>query len=421
MKLCVRNARYLGAAVDLFVLDGQVQNMVPAGHHQPEPDAEIFDARGLVLFPSFIDAHVHLREPGFEYKEDVASGLQAAAHGGFGAVMCMANTRPVNDNAAVTSFILQQARKAFPQGGPRVYPIGAATVGLKGEEMAPLEELAAAGCAAFSNDGRSMENSELLRRVMEYAADLDRIVIDHCEDASLARDAHMNDGVTSGRLGVKGQPDVGEAMHIARDILLAEYLNLPVHIAHVSCKRGVDLIAWGKARGVRVSAETCPHYLLLDDTALEGYSANAKVNPPLRTPEDVAALRQAVRDGTIDIIVTDHAPHAAHEKECPLDEAPNGFTGLDLSVTLMWRLVREGVLEEADLERLCCRRPAEIFKLPVNMFAPGDPADFFLFDPDARWTVSPETLYSKSANTPWLGQEMTGRVAAHWIGGRRIA
>ncbi len=421
MKLCVKNARYLGALVDLFILDGVVQNMVPAGHHQPETDAEIFDAAGLVLFPSFIDAHVHLREPGFEYKEDVASGLNAAAHGGFGAVMCMGNTRPVNDNAAVTAFILQQAKKAFPDGGPRVYPIGAATVGLKGEEMAPLEELASAGCAAFSNDGRSMENSELMRRVMEYAADLDRIVIDHCEDASLAKGAHMNDGVTSGRIGVKGQPDVGEALHIARDILLAEYLNLPVHIAHVSCKRGVDLIAWGKARGVKVSAETCPHYLLLDDTALENYGTNAKVNPPLRTPADVAALRQAVKDGTIDILVTDHAPHAAHEKECPLDEAPNGFTGLDLAVTLTWGLVRDGVLDECDLERLWCRRPAEIFKLPVNMFAPGDPADFFLFDPEARWTVSPDTVFSKSCNTPWLGQELRGRVAAHWIGGRRVA
>jgi dihydroorotase len=420
MTLCITNARYLGALVDVFISGGLIENMVQAGHHKADAGTEVFDAQGQVLFPSFIDCHVHLREPGYEYKEDVASGLQAAVHGGFGAVMCMANTKPVNDCAAVTEYILRAARKAFPQGGPRVYPVGAATVGLLGQEMAPLAELAQAGCVAISNDGHSMENSELMRRVMEYAADLKRIVIDHCEDASLARGTHMNEGVTSGMIGVKGQPDVGEALHVARDILLAEYLDLPVHIAHVSCKRAVDLIRWGKARGVKVTAETCPHYLLLDDSALENYGTNAKVNPPLRTPADVAALREAVKDGTIDIFVTDHAPHAAHEKECPLDEAPNGFTGLDLALCLTYELVREGLLQEADLERLWSRKPAEIFDLPVNMFAPGDPANFFLFNPEARWLVSPETIYSKSCNTPYAGQELRGRVSAHWLEGKRI-
>jgi dihydroorotase len=291
---------------------------------------------------------------------------------------------------------------------------------LDGREMAPLAELAEAGCVAFSNDGNSLENANLLRRIMEYAADLDRIVIDHCEDASLAANAHMNEGAVSARIGVKGQPDVGEAAQVARDILLAWYLDLPVHIAHVSCRRSAELIAWGKERGVRVSAETCPHYLLLDDGALEHYDANAKVNPPLRAPEDREALLAAVKNGVIDILVTDHAPHAPHEKECPLDEAPNGMIGLDTALSLSYGLVRDGVLDSRDLVRLWCEGPSHIFKLPINRFLPGDPADFFLFDPDIAWIVGPDTLRSKSANTPWLGKELRGRVLAHWTGGIRI-
>ncbi len=416
--LCIKNATYLDAQVNVYVEDGLIKTMTPAAKPVPK-EAEIFDASNLLLFPSFIDAHVHLREPGYEYKEDVASGLSAAAHGGFGAVMCMANTNPTNDNAAVTKFIIEAGKRAFPHG-PHVYPVGAATTGLLGKELAPLAELKDAGCVAISNDGHSMENTDLMRRVMEYASDLNLIVIDHCEDASLAKNAHMNEGVTSGNLGVKGQPDVGEAMHVARDILLAEYLNLPVHIAHVSCKRAVDLIAWGKARGVKVTAETCPHYLLLDDTALMGYGPNAKVNPPLRTPEDVACLRNAVKDGTIDILVTDHAPHAPHEKDCPLDEAPNGLTGLDLAVCLSYQLVRENILTCGDLQRLWAARPAEIFNLPLNAFAPDDVADFFLFDPQKEWDVTPENLHSKSSNTPYLGQTLQGKVVAHWMNGKRI-
>lgn len=421
MTLCIHNAQYLGALVDVFVEDGRIATLTPAGKHkiQDKDNTEVVDATGLLLFPSFIDAHVHLREPGFEYKEDVASGLKAAAHGGFGAVMCMANTRPVNDSAAVTSFIIAAGKKAFPHG-PTVYPIGAATLNLAGKEMAPLAELAQAGCVAISNDGHSMEDAERMRRVMEYADGLGLIVIDHCEDSSLARNAHMNEGITSGRIGVKGQPDVGEAMQVARDVLLAEYLDIPIHIAHVSCKRAVDVIAWGKSRGVKVTAETCPHYLLLDDTALEHYNTDAKVNPPLRTPVDREALREAVKSGVIDILVTDHAPHAAHEKECPLDEAPNGITGLDTALSLTYSLVQQGFLSEADLVRLWCKKPAQIFNLPFNDFAPGDPADFFLFNPEARWQVNPQSCHSKSCNTPFKGSTLHGRVVAHYQQGVRV-
>lgn len=419
MSLLLKNALYGGGAVDLLVKDGLIACFAPAGSLDAPVDAECRDAEKLLLFPSLIDAHTHLREPGFEYKEDVASGLNAAVHGGFGAVMCMANTSPVNDNAGITRFILEQAARAFPHG-PRTYPVGAATMNLDGKEMAPLAELAEAGCVAFSNDGKSMENSALLRRTMEYAADLGKIIIDHCEDADFAAGAHMNEGAVSSRIGVKGQPDVGEAVQVARDILLAQYLDLPVHIAHVSCRSAVDLIAWGKAQGIRVTAETCPHYLFLDDSALENYDANAKVNPPLRTPEDREALRLAVKTGIIDILVTDHAPHAPHEKECPLDEAPNGITGLDTALALSYELVRGALLTEDDLIRLWAHEPAEIFGLPLNRFREGDPADFFLFDPAAAWIVGPETLYSKSFNTPWLNRKLHGRVRAHWLGGVKI-
>ena len=333
MTLCIKNARHLDAPVDLLVRDGKIVTMTPAGHHAAPEGSQIVDARGLILMPSMVDAHVHLREPGFEYKEDINTGLEAAARGGFGSVMCMANTKPVNDNASVTRFMLDRAAQTHPHG-PRLCPIAAATVGLAGEEMAPLQELKDAGCVAISNDGRPMPGTELLRRVMEYGADLGLTFIDHCEDSTLARGWVMNEGPLSGSLGVKGQPPVGEAVQAARDIMLAEYLNLPVHIAHVSSALTVDIIAWGKARGVKVTAETCPHYLTLDESALDGYNTNAKVSPPLRRPEDREALRRAIKDGTIDILATDHAPHAAHEKERTLDEAPCGFTGMDLALTL---------------------------------------------------------------------------------------
>lgn len=419
MTLCIKNARHLDAPVDLLVRDGRVVTMTPAGHHDAPEGSEIVQADGLLLMPSLIDVHAHFRDPGLEYKEDIVTGLTAAARGGFGTVMCMANTRPVNDTASVTRYMLEKARTAYPHG-PRLVPVAAATVGLAGKEMAPLGELKDAGCVAVSNDGCPVTSAEMMRRIMEYAADLGMIVMDHCEDPDLARGWVMNEGPLSGELGVKGQPPVGEAMQVARDIMLAEYLNIPVHIAHVSAALSVDMLRWGKARGVRVTAETCPHYLTLDESALAGYNSNAKVSPPLRRPEDREALRQAVKDGTLDILSTDHAPHALHEKQHPLDEAPKGFTGLDLALPLTWDLVRQGILDEATLHDRWCYAPARIFGLPCNHFEPGDPADFFLFDPDQRWTVSPESLYSKSANTPFLGQEMRGRVRHHWCAGVQL-
>lgn len=417
--LLIENAIHLGAPVDLLIDKSEIVAMTPAGHCEYPSDCPRFAARGLTLLPALIDCHVHFREPGFEYKEDIDSGLNAAAHGGFGAVMCMANTKPVNDAAAVTVFMRERAKATHPDG-PDLYPIAAATVGLAGETMAPLAELKAAGCLAVSNDGRPLENAEMVRRIMEYAADLGMIFIDHCEDPRLAKGWAMNEGRLSGELGLKGQPGCGEAIQAARDIMLSEYLNIPAHIAHVSSSLTVDVIAWAKARGVRVSAETCPHYLLLDESAVDNYNALAKVSPPLRSPTDRDALRKAVKDGVIDILVTDHAPHAAYEKDATMDDAPCGFTGLDLALPLTYELVREGVITERDLIRLWQDKPAEIFGLPRNDFNPGDPASFVLYDPDKKWRAEKENFYSKSWNTPFLGRELRGRVESQWRNGVRL-
>ena len=283
-----------------------------------------------------------------------------------------------------------------------------------------MGELAEAGCVAFSNDGRPVTNTEIFRRGMEYAAQWERVVIDHCEDEFLAKGSHMNEGETSARIGVKGQPTVAEALHVARDILLSEYLDLPVHLAHISCRQSVDLIAFAKKRGVKVTAETCPHYLALDETRLERYDASAKVCPPLRSPDDVSTIRKAVSEGLFDMFVTDHAPHAPHEKDQSLDEAPNGFIGLETALPLTWGVVRQGLISEREAVRLWHEGPAEVFGIRVNTFAPGDPADFFLFDPDLEWQVKRETLHSKSINTPFIGQILRGKVTAHWLGGWRI-
>ncbi len=414
----IRNVSWQDRDCDLLVADGKILELADAGTVDA-PGAEIADGGGLVLLPSLVDAHVHLREPGQEYKEDIASGLAAAAGGGFGQVMAMANTNPVNDNASVTRFMLQKAELAFPHG-PRVRPVGALTVGLQGKELAAAGELARAGCVALSNDGVPVENTELFRRAMEYAADFGLKVIDHCEDPWLGRGGVMNEGEVSGRLGLKGVPSVSEAMQVARDILLASYLNLPIHLAHISCRESVELIARAKERGVPVTAETCPHYLLWDETRVGNYDTSVRVNPPLRTRDDVLALRQAVRTGVIDILVTDHAPHAAHEKEVTFAEAPNGISGLDTALSLTYELVRSGELDFSDISRLWCWNTADIFSLPANRMRPGDPADFILFDPDLAWVATAEALLSKGKNTPCLDREVPGRVMAHYLGGRRI-
>ena len=419
---CLENVFYKGTAWTLLVQDGLILASGPTASLEIPAtlkDVPRINGEGCLLFPSFIDAHVHLREPGFEYKENIESGLKAAAHGGFGTVMPMANTRPVNDSASITRNMLEKAHQHWPHG-PRLCPVGALSLALEGKELAPYGELAEAGCVAISNDGKPVPSTEIFRRAVEYASHWGLTVIDHCEDPTLASGWHMNEGVTSGQLGIKGQPVVGESVQVARNVLLAEYLGISIHLAHISCRQSVELIAWAKSRGVRVTAETCPHYLLLDETRLEGYAADAKVSPPLRSADDVQAIKKALASGVIDMLVTDHAPHAPHEKEDTIDQIPFGFIGLETAVSLTYDLVRQKVLDEATFIDRWHTTPATVFGLPVNTLKSGDAANFFLFDPHRQWTVCRETLHSKSINTPFYGQTLTGQVVKHWLEGHLL-
>ena len=403
--------------VDLFAAKGRILALAPAGSREVPEGAKTVEADGLLLFPGLSDVHVHLREPGQEWKETIDTGLAAAIKGGFVNIMCMANTDPVNDQASVTAAMLEKAQRSHPRG-PRLYPVGALTVGLEGKALAPMEELKAAGCKAFSNDGRPVADSELFRRALEYASDLGLTVIDHCEDPFLAPGAGINEGVVSARLGLRGAPVAGEAIQVARDCLLARYLGVPIHLAHISCGMSVEVIRQAKALGAPVTAETSPHYLILTEDACEAYDTNAKVNPPLRTRQDQLALLAALEDGTIDALATDHAPHAAHEKETPFADAPNGISGLETALSVTWELTARNELSARTLVNAWCVRPAEIFGLPLNRFQEGDPADFILFDPSARWTVTPQALVSKGKNTPLLGRELSGLVRAAYVAGK---
>lgn len=406
-----------GRAVDVLVGGGKILEVLEAG--QAPDAAQVIKAQGMVLLPSLTDAHVHLREPGQEYKETIASGLEAAAYGGFGRIMCMANTKPVNDTAAVTSLMLDRAKQSHPDG-PFLHPIGALTKGLQGQELAPLAELAEAGCAAFSNDGLPVSDSERFRRAMEYADTIGKKVIDHCEEPSMAPAAGINEGELSSRLGLLGQPDVAEAIQVARDCLLSEYLGIPIHLAHVSCAKSVEHIRLAKQRGAPVTAETCPHYLFLTDAACEDYDTRAKVNPPLRTAEDVTAMRTALADGTIDILATDHAPHAADEKDTAFDLAPCGISGLDAALALTYELVASRALTLERFTDAWHTRPAGIFGFSANTFMHGNPADFIVFDPDHAWELKPKVMRSKGKNTPFEGRSMKGRVVHHVLGGKLL-
>lgn len=415
LKNCLRDENEL---YDLLVRGERIAALETAGQLKAE-GLPVLDAEGQRLFPSFVDAHAHLREPGYEYKEDVASGLEAALYGGFGLIMAMANTKPVNDTPAVTRLMLEKARLAHPYG-PRLYPIAALSVGLEGKELSPMSALRAAGAVAVSNDGKPVQDADIFRHAVEYAAGCGLRVIDHCEDARLASGWQMNEGPACASLGLKGQPGAGEAVQVARDILLAEYLELPIHLAHISCRQSVELIGWAKARGVPITAETCPHYLFLDDSMFQDYNTAFKVSPPLRGGEDVQALRAALAEGVIDILATDHAPHLSSEKDVPFDQAPFGMIGLETAVAVTYDLVRQGIFSVRRFEELWRHGPARIFNLPENHLNPGDPADFFLFNPDAAWLVSEQALRSKSKNTPWLGKELRGKVTAHWLAGRKL-
>ena len=419
MSLLIKNghvvdpASSMDAVADVLIRDGRIERI---GRELPvAAETTVLDASGKIVCPGFIDIHVHLREPGYEYKETVATGTRAAAAGGFTAVACMANTHPVNDNRSITDYI---RAKAAVEGIVRVYPIGAVTRDLGGTDLAELAELAEAGCVAFSDDGKCVMNAALYRRAMEYTLPFGTPIISHAEDHHLSRGASMNEGVVSTELGIAGAPAAAEDIMVARDILLAELTGAHVHIAHLSTAGAVRLVRDAKARGVRVTAEVTPHHLLLTEDAVRTFDANAKMNPPLRSKRDTEVLLEAVVDGTIDCIATDHAPHAGSEKEGEFDRAAFGIVGLETAVGLMLdRLVRPGALPLATLVSRLSRDPARLLGLPGGSLAPGAAADLTLLDPTAAWTVDPAKFASRSRNTPFGGWMVTGRPWKTIVGG----
>jgi dihydroorotase len=422
MSLLLRGGRVidpannLDAVQDVLIAHGKIERL---GRSLEAPEGtEVVDASGKIVCPGFIDMHVHLREPGYEYKETVATGTRAAAAGGFTAVCCMANTNPVNDNGAVTDYILAKAKV---EGAVRVYPVGAVTRGLHGEELAELAELAESGCVAFSDDGRCVMNAGLYRRAMEYTLPFGAPLISHAEDATLSRGASMNEGVVSTETGLPGQPAAAEDVMVARDILLAELTGARVHIAHVSTAGAVRLIRDAKARGVLVTAEVTPHHLVLTEDAVRTWDPNAKMAPPLRTKRDLEALLEALADGTIDCIATDHAPHALSEKEGEFDRAAFGIVGLETAVAvLLDRLVRPGLLSLSTLVARWSRDPARLLNLPGGNLAAGAPADITILDPDAETVVDPSRFRSRSRNTPFGGWTLRGAPWMTLVGGNVV-
>lgn len=393
---------------DLLVRDGVI-----AEPDQPVPaDTPVIDAGGCWVVPGLIDMHVHLREPGEEYKEDILSGAKAAASGGFTAVACMPNTKPVNDNAAITAMIRAKAAEA----AVRVYPVGAISLGSEGHQLAEYGEMKAAGAVAVSDDGRPVRDSQLMRRALEYASNFDLPVISHSEESTLSTGV-MNEGPVSTQLGLKGIPTAAESIMVYREIALAEFTGTRVHIAHVSTAMSVELIRAAKARGVRVTAETAPHYFTLTDEAVIDYDTNTKMNPPLRSAADREAIRAALADGTLDAIATDHAPHSILEKELEFDTAANGIIGLETSLPLGLALVREKVVEAARLIELMSVNPARILGVPGGSLSPGMAADLTLIDPQRAFVYTADQVVSKSRNTPFLGWKLQGRAVMTMVGG----
>ena len=399
---------------DVLVREGKIEAV---GRNIPaETGIGIIDATGRVVAPGLIDLHVHLREPGFEHAETIASGATSAVAGGFTAVCAMPNTDPITDSQATVGFVLRQAIRA---GKARVYPIGAVSLGQRGEQLTEFGEMVQAGAVAVSDDGKPVASSHLMRTALEYARTFGIPVADHCEDLSLAQGGAMHEGLISAKLGLKGIPSAAEEIMVARDIILAELTGGHVHLCHMSTRGSVDLIRWAKQKGLRVTAEATPHHFTLTHESCLGYNTNAKMNPPLREAADRDAIREGLRDGTIDCIASDHAPHHYDAKEREFDDAPNGIVGLETALGLAIReLVGTGLLSLPDLIARMSTAPARLFGLTGGTLAVGAPADVVIFDPDRRWVVRPEELHSRSVNSPFIGETLTGQADITLVGGR---
>jgi dihydroorotase len=424
MKLLIANGHLIDPAaqentgMSVLVEDGKVTAWIRPGESVPE-GCEVFDASGLLVAPGFIDMHVHLREPGQEHKETIASGCAAAVAGGWTSVCPMPNTNPVNDNAAITRYMIEQAERA---GLASVFPIGAITKSSDGSELAEMGEMKAAGAVAVSDDGRPVPNAGMMRRAMQYARDFDLPVIDHCEDKSLSSGGVMHEGKISLLLGLKGMPALAEDIDAIRDIILAKDTGAHIHIAHVSTKGAVEAVRRAKNEGINVTCEVAPHHFTLTDKAVEGYDTNTKMAPPLRSDEHLEAVIEGLKDGTIDAIATDHAPHHADEKALEYDRAPFGITGLETAIGLAFNeLVHKGIIGLVRLVELCSANPARIFKLAGRgTLAPGSVADVTIIDPDLKWIYRNSESRSKSRNSPYDGWEFAGAAVATIVGGRIV-
>jgi len=425
MRLLLKNGRVIDpangrdGAFDVLIEDGQITRVEP---NLPAEGAEIFEvAKGWIVTPGLIDLHVHLREPGQEHKETVATGVASAVAGGFTAVACMPNTDPINDHAGITQFILKKAAEAQLA---HVYPIGAVSRGSKGEQLAELGEQKAAGCVAFTDDGRPVATALLMRRALEYAGMLGVPIVNHCEDPSLKGDGVAHEGYYASALGLRGIPGVSESLMVERDVSLAELTNGHVHVAHMSARQSLRAVRAGKDRGVRVTCEVAPHHFTLTDAALEApvkYDTNLKMNPPLREEADRDAMLAGIADGTVDLIATDHAPHHADEKMLEFDHAPFGIVGLETAVPIVFdKLVHAGRITLKRMVELLSVNPARVFGIPGGALTPGSAADLTVLAPDVRTTIRASALKSKSKNTPFDGWELRGSVAATIVGGRIV-
>jgi dihydroorotase len=401
--------------LDVLAVGGEIAQV---GERLEARDAEVVDAAGLVVTPGLIDVHVHLREPGGEHKETIRSGARAAAAGGFTAVVAMPNTDPPVDDPATVGFVRAAGLRA---GGARVYPSGTITVEQRGEQLTEFGELIAAGAVAVTDDGRPVTSAAIMRMALEYALTFDLPVAVHAEELTLSRGGSMNEGIISTRLGLNGIPNAAEDVMIARDLMLAGLTGGRLHIQHVSTRGGVEMIRAARARGIRVTAEASPHHFTLTDDAVEAYRTDAKMNPPLRSEADRDAVREGVRDGTLDVIATDHAPHHYDEKEQAFEDAPNGIVGLETAVGLAFsELVHTRLIDLATLvERMSCA-PARALGLPGGTLRVGTPADVTLLDPDAEWTVDPKQFLSLSRNTPFAGRALRGRAVRTLVGGATV-